>query len=144
MASAAHHWSNATTASERGYVWDHEIARRIGGVRQVGSGNRTYAKLDAAVGGALLVSGKHTDAESLRLTPGMIDEALRATCGPEAMGGADSFIAVHFGLELDSPALAVVDLDLLVHWIKAPPAIVPATADESLRASARVPPALRR
>jgi hypothetical protein len=136
-------WDAAQTASERGLAWDYEVARRVRGRRQVGSGNRPYAKLDAAVGGELLVSGKHTDAESLRLTPGMVDEATRAVCGPEAITGAASFVAVHFGLELDGPALAVVDLDLYLTQLSAPPEIIQPTRDESLRASVRVPPSLR-
>lgn len=137
-------WEDAKTASERGYAWDRELARRIGGERHAGSGNRVYAKLDASVGGVLLASGKHTDAESLRLTPAMVREGIAAVCGPEASSwGADSILAVHFGLDLHGPALAVLDLDLLVSWLKAPPQIIQASKEESLRATARIPPSLR-
>lgn len=131
------------TAADRGRAWDYELARRIGGTRQKGSGNTVYAKLDAR-GQDVVVSGKHTDAASLRLTPEMIDEARRAVLGPEsASAGTDSFIAVHFGPNLKGPALAVIDLDLLLRWISAPPEIVPASKQDSLRHTASVPPFLR-
>lgn len=130
-------------AQDRGRAWDTEVARRVGGRRQRGSGNRVYAQLDAA-SGLLVVSGKHTDADSIRLTQGMVDEAAKAVLGPEAMqGGYDAVLALHMGTDLRSPALAVLDLDLLISWLKRPPEIVPATAQESLRATARVPPYLR-
>lgn len=129
------------TAQDRGRAFDYELASLIGGRRQVGSGNQVYAKLDAS-NGEILVSGKHTDAESLRLTPEMMDEAVRAVLGPEAPhSGVDSFIVAQIGESRRH--LAIVDLDLLLEWIKSPPAIVPATSQESLRASIRRPPLAR-
>lgn len=134
------------TAQDRGRQWDYELAGLIGGTRQRGSGNRPYAKLDAG-NGQLVVSGKHVDGDSVRLTRGMIDEAVRAVLGPEAPHyGSQSFVAVHFGLDVTSiaGAVGIVDLGQLLTWIKAPPALIQATPQESLRATARTPPLFRR
>lgn len=131
------------TAQDRGYEWDAEIARRIRGKRHIGSGNRVYMVLDAS-SGPLVVSGKHTDAQSLRLTPEMVDEATRAVLGPEsAAAGRSSLIAVHFGLDMSSPALAIGDLDMILGWLKTPPSIIPTTTQENARASIRIPPSAR-
>jgi hypothetical protein len=131
-------------AHDRGRDWDYEVARRTGGRRQPGSGNREYAQLDSRTG-LLLVEGKLTEAESIRLSPDMLDQARSAVVGPEAMqGGYEYVIALHVGRgPLDGPALAVLDLDLLIEWIKAPPAIVQATRQDELRATARRPSLLR-
>lgn len=80
----------------------------------------------------------------MRLTQAMVDETVSAVLGPEGMqGGYDSFLAVHLGPDLRGPALAVLDLDLFISYIKAPPAIVAATKDESRRATTRIPPFMR-
>ena len=132
-----------SSAQERGYEWDRELARRIGGKAHKGSGNRPYQVLDASVG-SLVISGKHTDAESMRLTAGVVDEATRAVLGPEsAAAGRSSLIAVHFGFDMSGPALAVADLDTVLSWLKSPPQIIPASTQESVRASIRMPPSMR-
>lgn len=132
------------TAQARGYAWDRELANRLGkGARaHPGSGNRIL-QLDAGQG-LLLASGKHTDADSMRVTQAMIDETVAAVLGPEAMqGGYNSFLAVHFGEDLSGPALAVLDLDLYISQIKAPPAIVPSTKRDDQRATSRLPSFMR-
>lgn len=130
------------TSQDRGRVFDYELASLIGGQRVRGSGNTVYAKLDAGVGGLIVVSGKHTDAESFRVTTDMLDEAVKAVLGPEAPhSGVDSFVVVQLGEA--RRRVAVVDLDLLLSWIRTPPDIVPATSQETLRATTRVPPLFR-
>lgn len=133
----------ADDAQARGYAWDRELARRMGGRPTRGSGNRVYSRLDAG-SGLIIGSGKHTDADSFRVTAAMVDEATRAVMGPEAMqGGYQSFLAVHMGLDLSGPALALVDLDTLLEWIREPPGLLQATRQDQIRATARVPPFLR-
>lgn len=134
-------------AQDLGRAWDYEVARRSGGRRRPGSGNRLVSQLDSRTG-LLLIEGKLTTADSIRLTPAMLEQARSATIGPEAMqGGYESVLALKMGVrsaaDLPGPALAVLDLDLLLSWIKAPPEIVPATRQESLRATARTPSVLR-
>lgn len=131
------------TPQELGFAWDYEVARRAGGRRQSGSGNRPYAQLDAATG-LVLMSGKLTVADSIRVSNSMIDEATRAVAGPEAMtGGYDSVLVLNIGGDINGPAVAVLDFELLLSWMKAPPGIIPATKHEEMRATSRVPPFLR-
>jgi hypothetical protein len=131
------------TAQSRGYDWDRELARRIGGRAHVGSGNRPYQKLDAG-SGLWIVSGKHTDAASFRLTSDMVHETTRAVLGPESMsGGYLSALAIHMGLDMRGPGILIMDLDQGIEWMRQPPNILPSTADADRRATTRVPPFMR-
>lgn len=134
------------TAQDLGRAWDREVARRTGGRVHPGSGNRIL-QLDARTG-LLLIEAKLTSAESIRLSPAMLEQARAAVVGPESMtGGYDSILALKVGAtssgDLAGPALAVVDLDLLLSWIRTPPQIVASTKREDLRATARTPSIMR-
>jgi hypothetical protein len=135
--------STRSTAQARGYEWDRELARRIGGRAHVGSGNRPYQKLDAG-SGLWIVSGKHTDADSFRLTTSMVDETVRAVLGPESMsGGYTAALAVHMGKDIRGRGLLIMDLDQGIEWMREPPNILPSTADADRRVTTRVTPFMR-
>lgn len=73
------------TAQERGYDFEDDWADLFGSKVQKGSGNLWYAKLDVPTG-QMIWSLKHTDAESFRVTPEMIEEAIEAVYGPMGKG----------------------------------------------------------
>jgi hypothetical protein len=130
------------TSQELGRDFDYELADLIGGKRVKGSGNRSYAKLDAR-GTQIAVEGKYTDAESFRVTEGLLDKIARAVLGPEATYSSDvaAFLVVKIGP--NGRPKAVIDLALLLEWIASPPELVEATSQDRLRATAKTPPFLR-
>lgn len=134
------------TAQDLGRAWDREVARRTGGRAHPGSGNGVL-QLDSRTG-LLLIEAKLTSHASISLSPAMLEQARAAVVGPEAMtGGYDSILALKVGAtsssDLAGPALAVVDLDLLISWLRSPPEIVASTKRDDLRATARTPSIMR-
>lgn len=98
-------------------------------------------KLDAR-GQDIVVSSKYTDAQSMRVSDGMIDEVARAVMGPEAAHlNVAGVLVVQIGPE--GKPMAMLDLELLIDWLKTPPEIVPATKQDVVRAQAKTPSLLR-
>jgi hypothetical protein len=121
--------------------WESEIARDLGGRRQPGSGNKIQAKLDVRAG-LLIVEAKDTSSESFRVTSTLLDDILSAAQGPSGVDPSITpLLAVRMGAS--KTHLGVVDWDTLVSWLRSPPNLIPATAQEQLRATARTPTLLR-
>lgn len=128
------------TPQELGYEWDRELARIIQGQAHKGSGNRFYQKLDAS-GHELVVSGKHTTHASFSITDADLDEVVRGAYGPEAIKpDVIPILAVKLGT---GRMVAALDLMQLIAWIAAPPELIPATKQDQVRATVKVPPYLR-
>lgn len=131
-------------AQRKGYEFDAELADLFGGTKHKGSGNRPYCKLDASAASgdvAVVISGKYVDAESGRLKEDDLDEALRATVGPEAASaGVVPILATKFK---SGRMVATLDLQTLIEWLTAPPQLVEATKQDEIRATARTPSFLR-
>lgn len=128
------------TPQEKGYEWEREGARLVGGQLQRGSGNRCYARLDVS-GYEILWSFKHTEHASFRVSREIIDEARMATNGPEGIKpNTIDIIAYKLG---DGTMRGDLDLMQLIAWIREPPALIPATRQDQLRATAKRPPYLR-
>lgn len=132
------------TPQQLGYEWDHEVAALFGGQRHAGSGNRVYQRLDASASGggaSVVISGKYVDAASTRLKETDLDEALRATVGPEA---ANALVVPVLAFKFKSGRrVGLIDLDTLVQWVTAPPQIIQASKEDVIRATARTPTFLR-
>lgn len=128
------------TPQEKGAQWEREVASLTGGRQTTGSGNRSWSILDINAG-LLAIEAKHTDAESFRVTETILDDIARQALGPSAGSMASGVLAVRVGTR--QRRLAVVDLDEFVSWIRTPPALLPATPNERLRATARRPSLLR-
>lgn len=128
------------TPQELGYDWDGELARLVGGERHKGSGNRVYQRLDAS-GFEIILSGKHTVHASFSITDGDLDEVVRGAFGPEAVKPYTiPILAVKLGT---GRKVAAMDLEQLIEWIRKPPALIPATKQDEIRSTAKVPPFLR-
>lgn len=131
----------AETPQDRGRALEYVIAKKFGGERVAGSGNMIGRKLDAR-GQDIVVSSKYTDAQSMRVSDGMIDEVARAVMGPEAAHlNVAGVLVVQIGPE--GKPMAMLDLELLIDWLKTPPEIVPATKQDVVRAQAKTPSLLR-
>ena len=128
------------TAQDRGRDWECEVAALVGGRLQPGSGNRVEAQLDVS-GGLLLVECKHTDAASFSLTSKVWDAVREASSGSSSATHVQTMLAIRLGAT--GHRLAVVDLDALVDYLRAPPALLPATQSSELRRLARTPTLLR-
>jgi hypothetical protein len=128
------------TSQEKGADWEEVVAKLVDGKRTVGSGNRSWSVLDVN-SGLLVIEAKHTNAESFRVTPQILDDIARQALGPSAGSMASGVLAIRVGEQ--KRRLAVVDLDELVGWLRSPPELLPATPNERLRATARVPSLLR-
>lgn len=130
------------TSQDRGRALDFKMAKRFGGEAVKGSGSQTGFKLDMVTQNRVLVGEcKHTDAMSYSVTTQTLDKVKRAVLGPEsAKAGVDAILITELG---DGQLIASLDLELLLSWIEAPPAIVPATKEDTLRHTARIPPHLR-
>lgn len=128
------------TPQEKGAEWENEVASLTGGKRTTGSGNRAWSVCDIN-SGLVVIEAKHTDAESFRVTETILDDIARQALGPSAGSAASGVLAVRVGER--KRRLAVVDLDELVGWLREPPALLPSTPQDRLRASARVPSLLR-
>lgn len=112
----------------------------IGGTCHPGSGNRIGWALDAS-GHTIVVSGKYVDSQSFSVLETDLDEMLRATVGPEALRSSTTpVLAARYR---SGRSVAVMDLMQLIEWIKAPPALLPSSRNETVRHTARVPPHLR-
>ena len=74
------------TPSEKGYDFERFWASIFGVKPQPGSGSQWFARMDVATT-PILFSCKHTDAESLRVTRGMMKEVQDAISGPGGIGG---------------------------------------------------------
>lgn len=129
-----------STPQEKGAEWEIELARLVGGRRTTGSGNRSWAVCDIN-SGLLVIEAKHTDAESFRVTPAILDDIARQALGPSAGSAASGILAIRVGAQ--KRRLAVVDLDELAGWLRAPPGLISATPNDELRARARTPSLLR-
>jgi hypothetical protein len=128
------------TPQELGYAWERQGAADLGASLQIGSGNRSYAPLDAA-GHELLVSFKYTSAIRSPIDRQAIEEARAAVLGARsASPGRIDVIGYKLG---DGTTRADLDWMQFIAWIKEPPSIVPATKQESLRHSARLPSSAR-
>lgn len=124
------------TSQDRGRQWDHELAGLVGGQRVKGSGNGVAFKLDVGVRGLIVFEGKHTDAESFRVTPEILDQVRNAVSGPASTYvSAEAILAIRLGVA--QRRFALVELDTLIEWLKAPPEILTSTKMEGLRAGAR-------
>lgn len=128
------------TPQEKGAEWERQVAALTGGRRTTGSGNRSYSILDVN-SGLLAVEAKHTDAESFRVTPQILDDIARQALGPSAGSMASGVLAIRVGAR--GRRLAVVDLDELVGWLRSPPSLLPSTKNDELRARARIPSLFR-
>jgi hypothetical protein len=125
------------SAQDRGRVWEREGARLVGGQLVKGSGNRFYARGDVR-GRELVWSFKATDHLSSPVNNAVIADALSMALGPHGTNfGALDVIAYKLG-----NGTTRVDLDLMefVAILKAPPELIPATAQENLRHTARTLP----
>jgi hypothetical protein len=69
-------------SQERGYSFEKVFGDVLGLEPTRGSGNQWFAKMDLN-GAAILVSCKHTDAESFRVTKGHLREIQRACTGEQ-------------------------------------------------------------
>jgi hypothetical protein len=128
------------TPQEEGYAWERQGAADLGAQLQVGSGNRSYAPLDAA-GYELLVSFKYTGAIRSPIDKQAIEEARAAVLGARsASPGRIDIIGYKLG---DGTRRADLDWMQFIAWIKEPPTLVPATKQENLRHSARLPSSAR-
>lgn len=128
------------TPQQRGARWEIQGAKDLGGKRTVGSGNRPYSILDVNAG-LVVAEFKHTAAESFRVTPQILDDIARQALGPSSGSHASGILAIEVGERRRH--LAVVDWDELVGWLRAPPALLEATPQDRLRATARTPSLLR-
>lgn len=130
-----------TDVHDRARELEEHVARLVGGHLQPGSGSGMTAKLDVA-SGTILWECKDTAAESFRVTAGLLDTVRAASTGSGvADGSIVPVLAVRVGAERRT--YAVVDLDVLVGWLREPPALLPATPRERLRETARTPRLLR-
>lgn len=70
------------TAQEKGYDFEKEFGAALGVKPTKGSGNQWFAKMDLG-DSSILVSCKHTDAESFRLTAAHMREVQAACVGEQ-------------------------------------------------------------
>lgn len=129
----------AETAQQRGREWEREGASLFGMKPRPDSGAGVY-KLDAG-GHTLVVSFKHTDDESFRVTQDMVQELRDATSGPGGVGQhVTGLIAVRFaGVEL----VSVMTLGDQIALFKQQTRLIPPTKDEARRSQASTPAFLR-
>lgn len=128
------------TPQEKGAEWERRVAALTGGRRTSGSGNRAWSICDINAG-LVVMEAKHTDAESFRVTPQILDDIARQALGPSAGSMASGVLAIRVGAR--GRRLAVVDLDELVGWLREPPGLFSSTPQDQLRARARRPSLLR-
>lgn len=70
------------TSQARGYSFEEVFGEAIGVKPTKGSGNQWFAKMDLN-GESILVSCKHTDADSFRVTKGHLREIQKACVGEQ-------------------------------------------------------------
>jgi hypothetical protein len=125
-----------SNAQSRGYEFEEKFAEALGAKPIKGSGSLWYAKLDIDGHGQVLFSLKHTDAQSFRVTKGLMAEAVR-----EATGEQEAALAV----SVDGEVFVV---QRAAEWIearkdKSKTAFIPQTKSEIKSKSARIPYMLR-
>ena len=87
------------TPQQRGAKFERFWAKLFGKQPQPGSGNQWWARMDVDTT-PILFSCKHTDAQHLKVTPGMMKEVQEAISGPGGIGGsAIGAIATNVGGE---------------------------------------------
>lgn len=128
------------TPQELGYEWEQDLARLVGGRVQKGSGSQVHIPLDVA-GHTIIWSAKHTIHNSFSVSKKIIDEARLSVQGPAAASlDRIDILAYKMG---DGTMRADLDLLQMLAWIREPPALIPASKQDQIRATARTPGLLR-
>ena len=132
---------SSMTPQDRGRQWEQELCRLVGGRQSVGSGNQVNSVLDVGVNGLLVIEAKSTEHESFRVTTDLLEHVANQAGGMAAGSRADWMLAIRLGAA--QRRVALVDLDVLVGWLREPPGLLEATPRQRMRAAARAPSLLR-
>lgn len=105
------------TPQEKGREYERELAARLGAKEVPGSGATPFRKLDVE-GSSFLVSAKHTDHDSFRLTRSDLREARTAVSGAGGVGGDFHPLMVLRVGGVDGSEVVVMELDTFIGMMK--------------------------